>query len=480
MKNNYATNRRTKLVITIGPALRNEGILRDVLKLADAVRLNASHDTPGERTPVLKKIREIADALGRIIPVFLDLQGPKWRIGLLETPVTLEKNSTGVFYAADTPAPEGYSWCAPLPHPELFQGAKVGQTWVLDDGALRLEVVDVTHQKIALKVLIGGLLKARKGVHPIGLDVAFDPLTKKDLDDIRWGIREGVDLFAQSFVRRASDVEELDKKIKESGGHQAVISKIEHPQALDNLEEILQVSWGIMVARGDLGVEFGVEKVPALQKQIIKKARQALKPVITATQMLESMIENPQPTRAEASDVANAIWDGTDAVMLSAESAVGKYPLEAVRYLHRIATDADAHFTSRIGARADNLEHELFGRTDVSVAFAACRTAEEIGAKLIVVFTEGGGSARLVSRLAADIPVIGATSDMGNARRMGLLRGVESLLVPRTKHFSEMLASIQPQLKDRKDLQSGDRVVITLGHPLWTTGTTNMMRVETF
>lgn len=475
-----AKHRKTKLVITIGPALRDSEILRSVLKLADAVRLNASHDTPDERTPVLKRIREIADALGRIIPVFLDLQGPKWRIGLLETPVMLEKDSIGVFYAADMSAPEGYSWAAPLPHPELFRGAKARQTWVLDDGALRLEVVDATHQKITLKVLIGGLLKARKGVHPIGLDVAFDPLTKKDLEDIRWGVSEGVDLFAQSFVRRASDVEALDKKIKESGGHQTIISKIEHPQALDNLEEILEVSWGVMVARGDLGVEFGVEKVPALQKQIIRKARQALKPVITATQMLESMIENPQPTRAEASDVANAIWDGTDAVMLSAESAVGKHPVEAVRYLDSIAADADAHYKPHIGLLADTLEGNLSGRTDISVAFAACRTAEEIGAKLIVVFTEGGGSARLVSRLAADIPVIGATTDMANARRMGLLRGVESLLVPRAKHFSEMLASIQPLLKNRKGLVPGDRVVMTLGHPLWTTGTTNMMRVETY
>ena len=475
-----AKNRKTKLVITIGPALQDYGVLREAMKLADAVRLNASHSKPDERTPVLKIIRKIADELKRIIPVFLDLQGPKWRIGLLETPVMLEKDSIGALYATGTFAPEGYPWTAPLPHPELFKGAKVGQIWVLDDGALKLEVVAVNNQQIMLKVLVGGMLKARKGVHPIGLDVAFDPLTPKDLEDIRWGVREGVDLFAQSFVRRASDVEALDKKIKESGGHQTIISKIEHPQALDNLEEILEVSWGVMVARGDLGVEFGVEKVPALQKQIIRKARQALKPVITATQMLESMIENPQPTRAEASDVANAIWDGTDAVMLSAESAVGKHPIEAVRYLDSIAADADAHYKPHIGLLADTLEGNLSGRTDISVAFAACRTAEEIGAKLIVVFTEGGGSARLVSRLAADIPVIGATTDMANARRMGLLRGVESLLIPRAKHFSEMLASIQPLLKNRKGLVPGDRVVMTLGHPLWTTGTTNMMRVETY
>ena len=472
--------RKTKLVITMGPALQDRDLLREALKLADAVRLNASHSRPEERTPILKLIRNISDDLGRIIPVFLDLQGPKWRIGLLEAPVNLEKDSIGVLCLSGTPEPEGYPWVAPLPHQELFTGAKVGQIWVLDDGALKLEVMETYHQQIMLKVLVGGMLKARKGVHPIGLDVAFDPLTHQDLEDVRWGVQEGVDLFAQSFVRRASDVEALNLHIKELGGPQTVIAKIEHPQALDNLEEILHVSWGVMVARGDLGVEFGVEKVPALQKQIIRKARQALKPVITATQMLESMIENPQPTRAEASDVANAIWDGTDAVMLSAESAVGKHPLEAVRYLDSIAADADAHYQPHIGLLADALEANLSSRTDVSVAFAACRTAEEIGAKLIVVFTEGGGSARLVSRLAADIPVIGATTDIGNSRRMGLLRGVESLLIPRAKHLSEMLASIQPLLKIRKGLEFGDRVVMTLGHPLWTTGTTNMMRVETY
>jgi pyruvate kinase len=472
--------RKTKLVITMGPALQDGGLLREALKLADAVRLNASHSKPEDRTPVLKLIRKISDELGRMIPVFLDLQGPKWRVGLLDAPVVLEKDSVGVFYAIGSAAPNGYPWAAPLPHPELFMGAKVGQIWVLDDGALKLEVTETGNQQVLLKVLVGGLLKSRKGVHPIGLDVAFDPLTPQDLEDVRWGVEEGVDLFAQSFVRRASDVEALSLHIKEMGGHQTIIAKIEHPQALENLEEILRVSWGVMVARGDLGVEFGVEKVPTLQKQIIRKARQALKPVITATQMLESMIENPQPTRAEASDVANAIWDGTDAVMLSAESAVGNYPLESVRYLDSIAADADAHYSPRIALLAETLEKNLSGRTDVSVAFAACRTAEEIDAKLLVVFTEGGGSARLVSRLAADIPVIGATTDIGNARRMGLLRGVESLIILRAKHFSEMLASIHPLLKTMKGLESGDRVVMTLGHPLWTTGTTNMMRVETY
>ncbi len=481
MKKKFPDKRRkTKLVITYGPALREYATLREALKLADAVRLNASHSKPEERTPVIKLIRKISAELGRIIPVFLDLQGPKWRIGLLNEPQILENGSIGVLFASDVSAPGGYPWAAPLPHPELFNGARVGQIWVLDDGALKLEVLEIRDGQILLKVLAGGQLKARKGVHPIGLDVAFEPLTPKDLEDIHWGVAEGVDLFAQSFVRRASDVEALNQRIRERGGTQTVIAKIEHPQALDNLEEILQVSWGIMVARGDLGVEFGVEKVPTLQKQIIGKARRALKPVITATQMLESMIENPQPTRAEASDVANAIWDGTDAVMLSAESAAGKYPLEAVTYLDSIAADADAHFKPRIGLQIDTLEENISGRTDVSVAFAACRTAEEIGARLIVVFTEGGGSARLVSRMAGDIPVIGATSDLVNARRMGLLRGVESLIIQRTNHFSEMLTFIKPLLKTLKRLESGDRIVITLGHPLWTTGTTNMMRVETF
>ena len=450
------------------------------MKFADAVRLNASHSKPEERTPVLKLIRKISDELGRIIPVFLDLQGPKWRIGLLEAPLILEKDSIGVLYAAGTPAPTGNPWAAPLPHPELFTGAKVGQIWVLDDGALKLEVMEIRNQQILLKVLVGGLLKARKGVHPIGLDVAFDPLTPQDLEDVRWGVEEGVDLFAQSFVRRASDVEALSLHIKELGGPQTIIAKIEHPQALDNLEEILHVSWGVMVARGDLGVEFGVEKVPALQKQIIRKARQALKPVITATQMLESMIENPQPTRAEASDVANAIWDGTDAVMLSAESAVGKHPLEAMHYLDSIAADADAHYNPRIGVLTDTLEENLSGRTDVSVAFCG-------------VPHRGGDRRQAHRRLhrrrrqrPPGFPIGGGYSrhrrHHGHRKRPahGSSAGCGKSAHPRTKHLSEMLASIHPLLKTMKRLESGDRVVMTLGHPLWITGTTNMMRVETY
>lgn len=471
--------RKTKLVITVGPALWNNGPLKEVLEIADAVRINASHTTPEERTPFFNQVRELTEHLGRRIPIFLDLQGPKWRVGKME-PVLLVEGTAGALYPAEAEAPAGFAWAIPLPHPELFRGAKVGQSWLLDDGNLELEVTEVRSGFIGAKVKVGGLLKPRKGVHPIGLDVAFDPLTPKDLEDIKWGIEQGVEFFAQSFVRRAADVQALQATIRAFGGNQPVIAKIEHPQALDNLTEILQCSWGVMVARGDLGVELGVEKVPSLQKHIIRMARQALKPVITATQMLESMIENPQPTRAEASDIANAIWDGTDAVMLSAESAAGKYPLEAVQWLARIAEDADMHVPPISGRRADRLPESLTTRTDISVAFAACRTAEELKAKLLLVFTEGGGSARMVSRLAGNTPVVGATTDVKNARRMGMLRGVKSLVVPRAEHLSEMVASIEPILKAEHGLKAGDRVVMTLGHPLWTAGSTNMMRVLTY
>ncbi len=471
--------RKTKLVITVGPALLDGGPLAKVLELADAVRINASHSTPAERTPCMKLLRDTADGLGRRIPIFLDLQGPKWRVGKMD-PVELVEGSIGALYPAEGAAPEGLPWAAPLPHPELFRGARVGQIWLLDDGNIVLEITDVKLGLLLARVKVGGQLKPRKGVHPIGLDVAFDPLTPKDLEDIKWGIEQGVDLFAQSFVRRAADVQALQATIRAFGGSQPIIAKIEHPQALDHLEEILDVSWGVMVARGDLGVELGVEKVPSLQKRIIRMARQALKPVITATQMLESMIESPQPTRAEASDIANAIWDGTDAVMLSAESAAGKYPLEAVQWLARIAEDADEHAPAPSERRITTLPDPLAARMDVSVTFAACRAAEELKAKLLLVFTEGGGSARMVSRLAGSVPVVGATTDLGNARRIGLLRGVTSLLIPRAEHLSEMIASIEPTLKAEHDLQPGDRVVMTLGHPLWTAGGTNTMRVLTY
>jgi pyruvate kinase len=472
--------RKTKLVITMGPALAEEELLREALKIADAVRLNASHGDLATRLETLKRIRVIADALQRRIPVFLDLQGPKWRVGALAEPVNLEEGSIGAFIMPEDPMPQGYPWVVPLPHPELFKGAASGQEWSLDDGNLLVRVKEALPRLVLAEVKTGGLLKARKGVHPIGLDVAMEPLTPKDLVDIRWGVENEVDLFAQSFVRRAADVQALAATIRAFGGSQPIIAKIEHPAALKNLDEILDACWGVMVARGDLGVELGVERVPAIQKQIIRSARQSLKPVITATQMLESMIENASPTRAEASDVANAIWDGTDAVMLSAESAAGKHPLEAIRWLAKIAEDADDNMKPQTRRFGDHLSERFQGHTEVAVAFAACRAAEELKARYLLVFTEGGGSARLVSRLAGDVPVLGATPGETNARRMGLLRGVESLIVPRVTHLSEMLAALMPRLKTEYGLHTGDRVVMTMGHPLGTTGTTNTMRVVAF
>ncbi len=474
--------RKTKLVMTLGPALMQGERLREALKEADAVRLNASHGDLASRAEGLEKVRSLALELGRAIPVFLDLQGPKWRVGLLEAPVQLDVGSEGVFYAPASAVPSGFAWAAPLPHPELFEGAEPGQRWLLDDGAITVEILAKRPELLRARVIVGGPLKARKGVHPIGLDVAMDPLTEKDHVDIRWGVEHQVDLFAQSFVRSASDVQQLQAIIGHLGGTQPVIAKIEHPAALTNLAGILDVAWGVMVARGDLGVELGVERVPSLQKLIIKAARRALKPVITATQMLESMIEHAQPTRAEASDVANAIWDGTDAVMLSAESASGSYPVEAVQWLARIATEADANpkVRQRSTSLPDELAQQVLARTDISVAFAACRTADEINARWIVAFTEGGGTARLVSRLAGRTPVLGATVDDLTARRMGLLRGVTPLMIPRVASTDEMVEIVRGLLIEKHGVGNLDRVVMTMGLPLWKTGTTNTMKVMAF
>jgi pyruvate kinase len=472
--------RKTKLVMTLGPALMQGDRLREALKEADAVRLNASHGDPDSRAEALRQVRALALELGRMIPVFLDLQGPKWRIGQLDAPLNLADGSEGVFYLPGMPVPQGFAWAAPLPHPELFEAATVGQQWLLDDGDITLKIVAKNPDQLKAEVIIGGSLKARKGVHPIGMDIAMDPLTEKDHADIRWGVEHQVDLFAQSFVRRASDVQQLQAIIHHLGGTQPVIAKIEHPAALVHLEEILEVAWGVMVARGDLGVELGVERVPGLQKQIIKAARKALKPVITATQMLESMIEHAQPTRAEASDVANAIWDGTDAVMLSAESASGAHPVEAVNWLARIAREADANVKQRVTTLPEELAEQVLARTDISVAFAACRTADEINARWIVAFTEGGGTARMVSRLAGRTPVLGATVDELIARRIGLMRGVTPLIIPRVASTDEMVEVVHDLLVARQAVRSLDRVVMTMGLPLWKSGTTNTMKVMTF
>ena len=472
--------RKTKIVMTLGPALLQGDRLREALKVADAVRINASHGDPVARAESLQTVRALALELDRCIPVILDLQGPKWRIGLLEAPLDLADGSEGVFYTPGGVPPTGHAWAAPLPHPELFEGAEPGQFWLLDDGAITVRILAKGPDVLKALVLIGGPLKARKGIRPIGMDIAVDPLTEKDHIDIRWGVEHQVDLFAQSFVRRASDVQQLQAIIHHLGGHQHIISKIEHPTALTNLGEILEVSWGVMVARGDLGVELGVERVPGLQKQIIQAARRALKPVITATQMLESMVEHAQPTRAEASDVANAIWDGTDAVMLSAESASGLHPVEAVQWLARIATEADANVKQRTITLHEDLTEKLLARTDISVAFAACRTAEEIHARWIVAFTEGGGMARMVSRLAGGTPILAATVDEQIAKLMGLLRGVTALLIPRVASTDEMVEVVRSLLIEKHGAVSHDRIVMTMGLPLWKTGTTNTMKVMTF
>jgi len=472
--------RKTKLVMTMGPALMQGDRLREALKEADAVRLNASHGDPQSREQALALVRSIAGELGRCIPVFLDLQGPKWRIGMLEAPLDLTLGSVGAFYAPGSPIPAGCAWAAPLPHPELFEGALPGQHWLLDDGAITVKIVAKGLEALKAEVLIGGPLKARKGVHPIGMDIVMNPLTEKDHIDIRWGVEHEVDLFAQSFVRRGSDVQQLQAIIHHLGGNQQIIAKIEHPTALSHLEEILDVSWGIMVARGDLGVELGVERVPSLQKQIIRAARKALKPVITATQMLESMIENSQPTRAEASDVANAIWDGTDAVMLSAESATGAHPVEALRWLGRIATEADANVKQRVTTLPEEMVEKVLARTDISVAFSACRTADEINSRWIVAFTEGGGMARMVSRLAGRTPILAATVDEHIARLMGLLRGVTALVIPKVANTDEMVEVVRELLITKHGATTHDRIVMTMGLPLWKTGTTNTMKVMTF
>ena len=472
--------RKTKIVMTLGPALMQGDRLREALKEADAVRLNASHGDPDSRAQALVLVRSLALELGRSIPVFLDLQGPKWRIGILDAPLDLADGSEGIFYVPGTPVPTGYAWAAPLPHPELFEGAEAGQHWLLDDGAITVKILAKGLDMLKVAVVIGGPLKSRKGIHPIGLDIVMDPLTEKDHADIRWGVEHQVDLFAQSFVRRASDVQQLQAIIHHLGGTQPIIAKIEHPAALGQLAEILDVSWGVMVARGDLGVELGVERVPGLQKQIIKAARKALKPVITATQMLESMIEHAQPTRAEASDVANAIWDGTDAVMLSAESATGAHPVEAVQWLARIAAEADANVKQRTTTLPEDLAEKVLARTDISVAFAACRTADEINARWIVAFTEGGGMGRMVSRLAGGTPVLAATVEERIGRLMGLLRGVTALLIPKVASTDEMVEVVRALLIQKHGASSHDRVVMTMGLPLWKTGTTNTMKVMTF
>ncbi|HZN97950.1 MAG TPA: pyruvate kinase [Gemmatimonadales bacterium] len=479
--------RRTKIVATLGPAWDNPPQMTALLDAGvNVVRINASHGTPEIRARWIHQLRTVLESRREAAAVLLDLQGPRIRIGNLPQPIRLEPGRQTVF------APEAVAQPGEIPttYDDLARDVRIGARILLDDGLISLEVRGIQEQRVEAVVHYGGELKAHKGMNLPGIEVSAPALTEKDREDVRQAGSLGVDYIALSFVRRPEDMEELRGLVPPGV---KLVAKIEKDTAIKNLCAILDASDAIMVARGDLGVELPFEEVPLIQKQIIREASLHGKPVITATQMLESMVHAPRPTRAETSDVANAILDGTDAVMLSAETAVGDYPLEAVQAMDRIAREMESQRQSRgasidaaLGRRSAEqgaLRHHQSSpggpiRTEDAIAVAVCAAAEMLSAPLIVCFTSSGFTARKVATCRPTVPVFACTPEPETFRQLALVWGVTSALTEHTTNYDSMLAVARQQILERQLAQPGERVVVTAGVPFDMPGTTNLLKVE--
>ena len=474
-----ATMRRTKIVATVGPASRSPQLLQRLIEAGvNVFRLNFSHGSHEEHLAVVRAVREIAGRLAQPVALLQDLSGPKMRTGKIKGDVVELVRGRRLAITTDTSI-EGTAELISTTYAELAKDVKAGDQILLDDGNLELRVVGVAGGRVECEVVDGGPLKSHKGINLPGVALSTPAITAKDRDDLAFGLANGVDYVAMSFVRRAADVLEAKQLIRSLGGDVPVIAKIEKPQALDDLDAILAATDGVMVARGDLGVELGTEDVPIAQKRIIAAANTAGRVVITATQMLESMIENPRPTRAEASDVANAILDGTDAVMLSGESAVGKYPVEAVETMARIASYTEEHGLAGIRTRADEMRGVGPGTPVTrSLTRVAASVAEELGCKLIVAFTESGVTARLVAGHRPGVPVVAITHEERVYRQLALWWGVVPALSASTENTDELLAAGEGELKARGLVRAGDTILMLSGHSI-AASATNMMRVHT-
>jgi pyruvate kinase len=466
---------RTKIVATVGPASRSPEMLEQLMQAGvDVFRLNFSHGNAGDHRETIGRIRKLSKKVGKDAGILLDLQGPKIRTGdLAAGEALLVEDAPFVITTKEVP---GDASTVSTTYKDLPSDLHPGNRLLLDDGLMELEVEKTTATEVYCRVVRGGILKNRKGINIPGVSLQVSGFTSKDQEDLRLGIQEGVDFVALSFVRTPGDVLKVRDFIKAQGPAIPLIAKIEKPEAVDNLDRILSVSDGIMVARGDLGVEVSLEKVPIIQKEIIRRCHEEGLPVITATQMLESMIYHPNPTRAEASDVANAIMDGTDAVMLSGETAMGKYPVEAVGMMRKIAQTTEA---ALFRGTQQGLRAPIRGKGDSShaIAHAVYDTAMDLDAKAIVSFSQSGGTALLISKYRPRMPIIAATHSKTVLPRLSLYWGVRGILVDSRENTDEMIQLMEQTLLDRGLLQKGDTIIITLGIPVGVVGSTNTLMV---
>lgn len=473
------SNKKTKIVATIGPVTESQEQLEKLLKAGlNVIRMNFSHGDFAEHQTKFDNGKKASKKTGIPVAFLQDLSGPKIRIGTFyddaDRRIQLKK---GQKFTLTTRNVSGTEEIANINYPKLPKEVKKGEKILIDDGKKRLEVLEVKGQDIICKVIVGGETKGRRGVNLPDTDLSISALTDKDKEDVKFGIKNKVEFIAFSFVRRPSDVTELRSILDKAKSKAQIISKIETPQAVENIDEIIKLSDGIMVARGDLAVEVPAEKVPLIQKMIIEKCNAAGKPVITATQMLESMIKAPVPTRAEVSDVANAILDGTDAVMLSEETTLGDYPIEAVEVMTRVARHTEEEYLGERFLLDDSSEA---WSTTRAITEGAVHAADEVEAKYIVCLTQSGKTARLISRFKPFQPIIAVTPEDLTANQLLLSSGVNSLLIPRTQNFDEVLRVIRETLKNKKLVKKGDKIVLVSGTPFKKAVSTNMMVVEEF
>ena len=464
--------RRAKIVATLGPATSTKETVKELIEAGvDVTRFNLSHGDHSVHDNNYANVRAAAEELGKPVAILVDLQGPKIRLGkFADGPHELAVGDIFKITVEDIP---GTKEIVSTTFKGLPGDVKPGDFLLIDDGKVRVKVIEADDTVVTTEVIVGGPVSNNKGINLPGVAVSVPALSEKDEDDLRWGLRKGADLIALSFVRDASDVQRVHEIMAEEGRFVPVIAKVEKPQAVDNLEEIIEAFDAIMVARGDLGVELPLEAVPIVQKRAVEIARRLAKPVIVATQMLESMINSPVPTRAETSDVANAVLDGADAVMLSGETSVGKYPIVTVQTMARIVESTEEHGLERI--------QPLTARPRTQggiVTMAAVEVADFVEAKFLCIFTEGGDSARRMARLRSRIPMIAFTTDEAIRRRMALTWGIRSALVDPVDHTDRMFPQVDDYLLSNDLAKVGDKVVVISGSPPGIAGSTNDVRIH--
>lgn len=472
------SDRRTKIVCTLGPSSNTEEKIDELVRNGmDVARINFSHGTHKDHSKIIGIIRKVADRYNLSLPILADLQGPKIRVGTMKGGSQIL--NAGEYVTLTSEDIEGTSEIIPIDYPNLAKDASEGNKILMDDGLLELKIVKKNEDSVVAKVEVGGELKSRKGVNLPDVKISMPSLTEKDIKDLGHAIKEDVDYLAMSFVRSANDIQEVISRVRAAGSQAAIIAKIEKPEAVKVIDEIIEEANGIMVARGDLGIEIASERVPMVQKNIIERCRKAGKPVITATQMLDSMIHNPRATRAESSDVANAVLDGTDAVMLSGETAAGDYPVEAIRAMDKICRSVEQNASdiyNSLGYRKPEWKEK---QVIESLAYSCVMLGENVEAKVISTITHSGSTARRIAKFRPRVPIVAFTESDKVRRQLGLVWGVRPVKIEEIFDTDKSVKLMEQYLKRHGMVDKEDRVIIATGMPIAKRGRTNMIKVST-